>query len=62
MRGEMSEQLFCPVQTYPRTRDTPAEFCDELVSDYGDLCELHDEADRADDQYENYLESLRKES
>lgn len=58
----MADPIFCPVQTYPQTREMPAEFCDELVSEEGDLCELHDEADRADDQYENYLESLRKES
>lgn len=57
----MSEQIFCPVQTYPQTRDSPAEYCEELVSEYGDLCERHDTEDRVDADYDNYLESLRNE-
>lgn len=57
----MSEQIFCPAQTFPRTRFEPAEYCEELVSEYGDYCPKHDADDRADDQYDNYLESLRKE-
>lgn len=59
-RAGMSE-IFCPAQTYARTRDMPEEFCDELVSEEGDLCEFHDAEDRSDADYENYLESLRKE-
>jgi len=57
----MTDPIYCPAQTYAATRDTPAEYCDELVSDYGDLCPEHEEDDRADADYENYLESLRKE-
>lgn len=57
----MSE-FYCPVQTYPQTRETPAEWCDELVSEEGDLCERHDTEDRDDADYDNYLENLRKES
>ena len=53
--------IFCPAQTYPQTRDSPREFCENEVEDYGDLCPKHDEDDRADDAYDNYLESLRKE-
>lgn len=56
----MSE-IFCPAQTYARTRDNPAEFCDELVSEEGEFCPRHEEDDRSDADYDNYLESLRKE-
>lgn len=52
--------IFCPAQTYRQTRDTPAEFCENEVEDYGDLCPAHDEEDRADADYDNYLESLRE--
>jgi hypothetical protein len=40
--------------TYPQTRETPRELCDELVSTAGDLCELHDytDQDAADDAWE----------
>lgn len=57
----MTDPILCAAQTYRQTRDNPAEWCDELVSDYGDLCERHDEDDRSDADYDNYLESLRKE-
>ena len=56
----MSE-YYCTAETYPQTRETPAEWCDELVSEEGDLCELHDTEDRDDSDYDNYLENLRKE-
>lgn len=55
------EIIYCPAQTYRQTRDNPAEYCDELVSNYGDYCERHEEADRSDADYDNYLESLRNE-
>ena len=57
----MTETIYCPAQTYPRTRDSPAEFCENEVAEYGDFCPKHDEEDRADAEYDNYLESLRKE-
>jgi hypothetical protein len=57
----MSETIYCPAQTYARTRDSPAEYCENEVADYGDLCPIHDADDRADADYDNYLESLRKE-
>ena len=54
----MSE-FYCPVQTYPQTREMPAEWCDELVSEEGDLCERHDytDEDAADDAREHDHES-----
>lgn len=52
---------YCPAQTYRQTRDNPAEYCDEEVSEHGDLCASHEEDDRADEQYDSYVESLRKE-
>jgi hypothetical protein len=55
-----AEVIYCPAQTYRATRDTPAEYCETEVSDYGQLCDRHDEDDRSDADYENYLESLRK--
>jgi hypothetical protein len=55
------DPIFCPAQTYRQTRDMPAEYCENEVPEEGDLCARHDEDERADDQYENYLESLRKE-
>lgn len=55
----MADPIYCPAQTHRQTRDNPAEYCDELVSEHGDLCERHDEDDRSDADYDNYLESLR---
>lgn len=40
----MSE-FYCAAETYPQTRETPRELCDELVSSEGDLCERHDYTD-----------------
>lgn len=57
----MSDPIFCAAQTYPRTRESPAEFCENEVPEEGDLCREHDAEDRSDADYENYLESLRKE-
>jgi hypothetical protein len=56
-----AEPIFCPAQTYRQTRDTPAEFCENEVEDYGDFCPKHDDDARMDSDYDNYLESLRKE-
>ena len=53
--------LYCHAQTYAATRFSPAEFCENEVADYGDLCPTHDAEDRSDADYDNYLESLRKE-
>jgi len=41
----MSEPIYCPAQTYPRTRFEPAEFCETEVEDYGDFCPVHEEPD-----------------
>lgn len=60
-RGEMSDPIFCPAQTYRQTRDSPAEYCENEVEDYGDLCPIHEDEDRSDADFDNYLESLRKE-
>lgn len=53
--------IYCPAQTYPQTPFEPAEYCTNEVPDYGDLCSIHDAEDRADADYDAYLESLRKE-
>ena len=53
----MSEPILCPAQTYRATRDSPAEFCTHEVSDYGDLCAVHDSEARAEDDYDRYLDS-----
>lgn len=52
-----AEPIYCHAQTYPATRDNPAEFCEEEVEQEGDLCARHDEDDRADELYDAYLES-----
>ena len=52
----MTDPVYCPAQTYRQTRDTPAEFCENEVEDYGDLCPEHDEDDRSDADYDRYLE------
>lgn len=51
--------IYCAAQTYPATRDNPAEYCQNDVPAEGDLCGEHDAEDRSDADYENYLESLR---
>ena len=53
----MSEPIYCHAVTYRATRDSPAEYCETEVDDYGDLCAVHDEDDRSDELYEQYLES-----
>lgn len=55
----MTDPIYCPAQTYRQTRDQPAEYCDELVSDYGDFCERHSytDEDAADDAREHDYES-----
>jgi len=53
----MNDPIFCPAQTYRATRDTPAEYCENEVEDYGDLCPEHDEDDRSDELYDAWLES-----
>ena len=53
------ETIYCPAQTYRQTRDEPAEFCENEVADYGDLCHLHEytDEDAADDAREHDRES-----
>jgi hypothetical protein len=51
--------IYCPAQTYARTRDTPAEYCETEVANEGDLCPIHDADDRADEEYERYREDQR---
>ena len=53
----MSEPIYCPAQTFAGSRLEPREFCENEVAEYGDLCELHDEQDRADEAYEAWKES-----
>ena len=51
------EVIYCHAQTYPATPFEPREFCENEVSDYGDLCDRHEEDDRADYLYDAYLDS-----
>lgn len=51
------EVIYCPAMTYPRTPFEPAEFCENEVADWGDLCPTHEEEDRGDEAYENWKES-----
>jgi len=51
------EPIYCPAQTYRATLDSPAEFCENEVEQEGDLCDRHDEDDRADELHEAWLES-----
>ncbi len=53
----MTDQIYCPAQTYARTRDTPAEYCENEVADYGDLCSAHDLDARSEDEYDRYLQT-----
>lgn len=53
----MTDRILCPAQTYPQTRDTPAEYCENEVADYGDLCSVHDAAAREDDDYDRFLDA-----
>jgi hypothetical protein len=57
----MTDPIYCPAQTYAGSRFEPKEFCETEVEEYGDFCPAHDAEDRADADYDNYLESLRKE-
>lgn len=52
---------YCIAQTYRGNRFEQPEFCETEVENPGDLCSVHDVEDRSDADYENYLESLRKE-
>ena len=59
--SSMSEPIYCPAQTYAGSRFEPKEYCENEVEDYGDMCAKHDDDARIDADYDNYLESLRKE-
>jgi len=52
----VSDTIYCPAQTYRQTRDNPAEYCENEVEDYGDLCSVHDAADREDEDYDRWKE------
>lgn len=43
--GETSGPYYCPEQTYPQTRDDPAEYCEAEVPADGDFCPRHDPDD-----------------
>lgn len=53
--------FYCIAQTHPGSRYEAPEFCETEVENPGDLCPAHDAEDRSDADYDNYLESLRKE-
>jgi len=41
----MSDTIYCPAQTYPQTRETPAEYCENEVPEEGDFCPIHEDGD-----------------
>ena len=49
--------IYCPAQTYRATRETPAEYCENEVTEEGELCGVHDAEARAEDDYDLYLQS-----
>jgi hypothetical protein len=51
------ETIYCPAQTYRATREQPGEWCENEVSEEGDLCSTHDADARMDDDYDMYLQS-----
>lgn len=53
----VSEPIYCHAQTYAATRDNPAEHCETEVAEHGELCDRHDEDDRADELYDAYLDA-----
>jgi hypothetical protein len=55
----MSDPIYCPAQTFAGTYVEPAEYCETEVDDYGDMCERHDEEDRAAAAYEAWQEDSR---
>ncbi|WNT44952.1 hypothetical protein SEA_ABBYDAISY_58 [Arthrobacter phage AbbyDaisy] len=57
-----SKPIYCPRQTHPQTRDTPAEFCENEVDNEGDLCSDHEEDDRSDELYDQYLDAKFEEN
>ena len=51
--------IYCPAQAHPGSfyiDPTPPEYCENEVESEGDLCPEHDAEDRADDDYDRYLE------
>lgn len=53
----MTDPIYCGALTYRATRDSPGEHCETEVEQEGDLCARHDEDDRSDELYEQYLEA-----
>lgn len=52
----VTETHYCPVQTYPSTMVSPAEWCTNEVPEPDQFCPEHEDDDRADEQYDNYRE------
>jgi len=52
-----TDPIYCPAQTYRQTRDEPAEYCENEVTEEGDLCSAHDADARMVDDYDMYLQS-----
>jgi hypothetical protein len=56
---------YCPAQTFAgRMHDDPqpAEFCENEVDNEGDLCPDHEEDDRSDELYDQYLDAKFEEN
>ena len=53
-----AEPIYCPAETYPQTRETPRELCENEVENEGDLCPTHEADDGADDDfdYDRYID------
>ena len=57
MLGQVMDPIYCTAQTFRGNRFEPSEYCETEVDDEGDLCELHDEQDRAADAYDAWKDS-----
>jgi hypothetical protein len=52
-----ADPIYCTAQTYASTRLEQAEYCENEVTEEGDLCSAHDADARMDDDYDRYLQS-----
>lgn len=59
----MSETYYCPAVVRPmRWQDPePEELCSNEVDNEGDLCPAHEEDDRSDELYDQYLDAKYEE-
>jgi hypothetical protein len=54
-----AETIYCPAMTYRQTFDSPDEYCENEVEDYGDFCAKHEADNRAEYDRERLMEDER---